>query len=294
MMLLDDGILEHEKFVRAIRLAGGDAVHLWLGLRAYCAKKLTDGRIHEDMLSEVKGPAGRARVKALTALQASGLVHTAEQRAACPDCKSADAAADGIWMHDYLQWSESREEAQERRVSNRERQRRLRSRSRVSNSVTDIVTNASVTPSVTGPHTIPDPGHTKPDQTEERAGARDPVRSVDPLMNPEETVMPSGLRERALEPGNAVDHLTKVLKVPRAVIVAELEDFCRFREAGAGMGDKRSYWLKHFRQLILNRAKRNELKPIGRVEHEANAEARPPRRIKTIAELEQEALNARP
>lgn len=88
-------------------------------------------------------------------------------------------------------------------------------------------------------------------------------------MNPEEAVLPDKFREKALEPGNAVDHLTATLRVPRAVIVAELEDFCRYREAGGGMGDRRPYWLKQFRTHVLRRAKANELKPIGAVEHAA-------------------------
>lgn len=123
---------------------------------------------------------------------------------------------------------------------------------------------------------VPDPDHgSDPGEHERGNGSPDtapPPTKPDPLMNPEETVMPSGLRERALEPNNAVDHLTRTLKVPRAVIVAELESFCRYREAGKGMGDKRPYWIKHFRQHVLDRADRGQLKPIGAVEHAATSE----------------------
>ena len=129
----------------------------------------------------------------------------------------------------------------------------------------------------------------------ERAQGATAGSAIDSTMNPEETLLDGpALRAKALEPGNAVDHLTATLKVPKAVIVAELEDFCRYREAGGGMGDRRSYWLKHFRQHVLRRAKNNELKPIGAVEHElAMARDAPVRKVKTIADLEQEALDAR-
>ena len=80
-------------------------------------KKLTDGKVPDDMLSEVKGPTGRARTKALAALMSVGLVHGQAERGACPKCESAPPGLDGLWMHDYLQWSESRSEAQARRQS---------------------------------------------------------------------------------------------------------------------------------------------------------------------------------
>ncbi len=287
MMGLDDGILAHPKFRRAVVLAGSEALHLWLGLRAYCSQQLTDGLVPEDMLRFVDGPEKpRARVNSLAALRAVGLVHDAVERAACETCRSAAHEGSGLWLHDYLQHSESRERALQRRANNRDRQRQLRAVSQRDSTGDEPDTKRhQANPSQ-------DPIQARP----KNAQARDHDRSVavfDPLMNPEETVMPEGLRQRALEPDNAVDHLTKTLKVPRAVIVAELEDFCRYREAGLGMGDKRAYWLKHFRQQVLNRAKRNELKPIGAVEHDANREARPPRKIKTLSEIEQEALDAR-
>lgn len=164
MMVVDDQVLEHPKFIRAVRLGDSGAAHLWLGLRAFCAQKLTDGYIEPDMEGETRGPRGRERVKALAALRAAGLVHDAAERAACERCRSAPHADGGLWMHDYLQWSESRTEAQARRVSNRDRQRKHRAGSHVSNGVTDDVsrvTEALVTP----PHTKPDPSHTNPDLT---------------------------------------------------------------------------------------------------------------------------------
>ena len=130
---LDDGILDHPKFIRAVKLGGSEAVHLWLGIRAYCAKLLTDGKVPSDMLDEVRGPKdSRRRAAALDALVTVGLLET---------------TADGVQMHDYLQWSKSRDVVLKQRESARERQ----AKSRGSHSVTGSVTHGAVTPSVTEP-----------------------------------------------------------------------------------------------------------------------------------------------
>jgi 5-methylcytosine-specific restriction endonuclease McrA len=92
---LDDGILEHPKFIRAVNSGGADALHLWLGLRAYCAKHLTDGFVPADMLDEVRGPKKpREREKAFETLISVGLLHREEDG--------------GLQMHDYLDWAPSR------------------------------------------------------------------------------------------------------------------------------------------------------------------------------------------
>jgi hypothetical protein len=81
---LDDGILEHPKFIRAIKLGGSEAVHLWLGLRAYCAKLLTDGKVPGDMLDEVRGPKdSKRRAAAMTALVTAGLLDLIEDGCRC-------------------------------------------------------------------------------------------------------------------------------------------------------------------------------------------------------------------
>lgn len=98
---LDDGILDHPKFIRAARRGGSDAIHLWLGLRAYCGQHLTDGHVPADMIDEVRGPKDpEKRAHALEVLK---------------DCKLLDERPDGIEMHDFLDWSASKEEILERR-----------------------------------------------------------------------------------------------------------------------------------------------------------------------------------
>lgn len=109
---LDDRILEHPKFIRAVKLGGSEVVHLWLGVRAYCGQLLTDGHVPADMIDEVRGPREpRKRAAALDALVEAGLIRRTPA---------------GLEMHDYLQWSSSRDEVLDRRLSARDRKRRNR------------------------------------------------------------------------------------------------------------------------------------------------------------------------
>lgn len=112
---LDDGILDHPKFVRAVAKGGGDVVHLWLGLRAYCSKNLSNGLIPSDMIDDVRGP--RDPEKRATAL------------AVLREVKLLDEHADGVAMHNYLKWSSSRREVLDRRKKARERKARSREES---------------------------------------------------------------------------------------------------------------------------------------------------------------------
>ncbi len=121
---LDDRILEHPKFIRAVKLAGSDAIHLWLGFRAYCGQNLTNGRVPADMLDEVRGPKDPKRRKAsLDALLAVGLL---------------DPLAGGdVQMHNFLKWSSSRDAVLERREKARARKQRSREPGAGSHAVTD-------------------------------------------------------------------------------------------------------------------------------------------------------------
>jgi len=109
---LDDQILNHPKFIRAVKLGGSDTVHMWLGIRAYCGQNLTDGFVPSDMLDEVRGPAGsKKRDAALKVLRDVGLLEPADG---------------GIQMHDFLQWSRSKSQV----LADRERARVRQAKSR--------------------------------------------------------------------------------------------------------------------------------------------------------------------
>lgn len=273
------------------------AFRLHITAGAWSAEEGTDGLVPPLVVGTLTAaPHGKKMLPVIQELVGGGLWEQTER---------------GYQIHDYLQWNMSAADLAARRgakvaaghVGGRRSgaQRRSKPEADASLLLKQNGSNGEAKPKPSpDPSPDPDPEDLRTDPKDLTGFAGDGVpeslgRSMDLLMNPEETLLDGPLlRQRAQEPGNAVDHLTKTLKVPRAVIVAELEDFCRYREAGAGMGDRRRLWLAHFRQQILNRAKRGELKAIGLVEHEANAEARAAvRKVKTVSELEQEALDAR-
>jgi hypothetical protein len=109
---LDDQILNHPKFIRAVKIGGSEAIHLWLGMRAYCSQNLTDGFIPSDMLDEVRGPKSeKARRSAMAALVEVNLVELRD---------------DGVALHDYLDWASSRDEVTQWRAKARERKAKSR------------------------------------------------------------------------------------------------------------------------------------------------------------------------
>jgi hypothetical protein len=114
---LDDQILNHPKFIRAIDAGGSDVWLLWCGLRAYCAQQLSDGFIPNDMLLEVRGPRdAKKRKAAMQVLKDKQLVHD---------------APGGVTLHDYLDWADSREEILMWRKKARDRKRKERGTSRL-------------------------------------------------------------------------------------------------------------------------------------------------------------------
>lgn len=87
---LDDQILNHPKFIRAVKLGGSETVHTWLGIRAYCAQNRTDGFVPADMLEEIRGPLGaEKRAAAVKVLRKVGLL---------------DSAVGGVQMHNFSKW----------------------------------------------------------------------------------------------------------------------------------------------------------------------------------------------
>lgn len=109
---LDDQILNHPKFIRAVAKGGSAVVHLWLGLRAYCSQQLSDGFIPDDMMAEIRGPTdSRSRIKATNCLAECNLLHRGDK---------------GWWLHDYLDHSSSRAQVLAWREANRKRKRQSR------------------------------------------------------------------------------------------------------------------------------------------------------------------------
>ncbi len=100
---VDDGFLSHPKTVKAVQLGGSAAIHLWLALRLYSGKHLTDGLIDSFMVVELSlGLHSRTRKRALAALLESGLL---------------DPCGDGNYqLHDYSDWAPSRATVEKRKA----------------------------------------------------------------------------------------------------------------------------------------------------------------------------------
>lgn len=126
------------------------------------------------------------------------------------------------------------------------------------------------------PDPVPDPGSDRGERERGSAPAAPPAH--DPCMNPEETAIPLDLREKATATGGAIDQLMAHLKLPKAVLLDYLDrKYLPYWTIGKGMGERRSYWLKHLRQQILEAADRGHLKAAGLIQHEAAMPAHKPR-----------------
>lgn len=77
---LDDDMLDHPKWVRALRDGGSAAIHLWMRLACWCSRQRTDGLVPGNLVGDI-GKIGRSKRlrRALAALLEQGLCeHTAD------------------------------------------------------------------------------------------------------------------------------------------------------------------------------------------------------------------------
>jgi hypothetical protein len=66
---VDDDMLDHEKWRRALREGGDAALTVWWRLSSWCSRRLTDGRIPADMVAEIAClERSKSRTRALQAL----------------------------------------------------------------------------------------------------------------------------------------------------------------------------------------------------------------------------------
>lgn len=247
---LDDRILEHPKFIRAVKLAGSEAVHLWLGLKAYCGQHLTDGEIPADMLDEVRGPSDKKkRAAALEALVTVGLVE-----------RHADGS---LWLHDYLQWSSSRETVLDRREKARERKARSRDPSRRDNQRDSAQTDADVTPAVTNPSSL-SPSPPLPNQEREREREPQP-RADDKTPKATETRCPRDLLGQP-KAQQAIAEFAEAYPQYRVEQIRDgAEEFVRYWTVGGGAEEAREDWFKKLRVDLKAKCDGGTLRPMAEV-----------------------------
>lgn len=163
---LDDGMLDHPKWIRAITLGGDEVVTVWLRLLSWCSRNLTDGLIPGDMVAQVAQlKAGAKRAKALRALEEARLITRGE--------------GEEIVMVDYLERnpSASQVRADRERKIEAQRKRRLGGNEAGLHSMSEA--GACSVPS----HPIPIPSHS---EREERALGND--------TEPEQTETPTHIQ----------------------------------------------------------------------------------------------------
>jgi hypothetical protein len=149
---LDDGMLDHPKWIRAIALGGDEVVTVWLRLLSWCSRNLTDGHVPGDMVAQVAQlKAGIKRSKALRALEEARLITRGE--------------GEEITIVDYLERnpSASQVRAERERKIEAQRKRRLGAREAELHATTEA--EPCSVPS--HPHPIPSP------EREERALGND-------------------------------------------------------------------------------------------------------------------------
>lgn len=184
---LDDQILNHPKFIRAVKLGGAETVFLWLGIRAYCGQLLTDGFVPSDMLDEVRGPLNaKKRAAALQVLV---------------EVRLLDPCDGGFRMHDFLDWSRSKAQVLADRERARERQARSRGMSRRDSpgdfgDRSGCVTMASASASGSASGSSDLQGGSKPVRSDPAEAPPDPPRVKDPFGDSFASLYP----EPAIEP----------------------------------------------------------------------------------------------
>lgn len=129
MITIKEELLTHEKLVRAVAVAGYEALGVWLAIKGYCATKLTDGFIPERDLLALKLPrplAAKALQKTIRALVECGDIDRDGNRGA----GLLDLANNGYQMHDYLDHSNAREQVELSREKQRLKKQQQRDRAR--------------------------------------------------------------------------------------------------------------------------------------------------------------------
>ncbi|MGV9756973.1 hypothetical protein ACWDUC_14300 [Streptomyces tricolor] len=124
---LDDGFDSHPK----VRKAGNAAVGLFVRLGVHATKHLTEGHLDGDIVRDY-GTAATIR-KLITV----GMLH--EPGHGCPRCPQP--AADGYYIHDYLDYNKSRAQIEAAREAARKRQQRGRDTARANRNARDSAAN---------------------------------------------------------------------------------------------------------------------------------------------------------
>lgn len=126
MILIKEEFIGGEKFRRAVKLGGSDAIVMWLALKCYCSQHPdTEGFVPAEELKDLPGAPRRAG-KALQALVECGRLLPRGERGA----GLVEVTEHGWQMHDYGDHAPAPEELELRREKGRLRQQAHRENKR--------------------------------------------------------------------------------------------------------------------------------------------------------------------
>jgi hypothetical protein len=139
---MEDDMLDHPKWRRALRDGGDAALTVWWRLCSWCARRLTDGEVPADMVEEIAQSKGsKTRSKALRALVEASLL--------------ARRCDGGVSIVDYLERNPSRSEVEQERGRRASSQRNRRSTDRVTGHAGTSDPERNEVPSQSHPNPIP-------------------------------------------------------------------------------------------------------------------------------------------
>jgi hypothetical protein len=156
---IDEHAINHPKF----RALSDGAFRLWVEGMAYCQVNLTDGFIPDAALKQFRyySPKRRAMLTTVLIPGKGPMWH--------------DHEAGGIWVHDYLDWNECRDQVIHQRQQAKQRMQSLRESVRPNNTRTFAVRSANVLQRTNTE--VRDPHHTTPRRSKEQndLGPKEPA-----------------------------------------------------------------------------------------------------------------------
>jgi len=187
MIVIKEEFVGSDKYRRAAKLGGSDAIVLWLALKCYASKyPRTLGFIPSEAIADLPGAPKRTR-KAFDALLACGeLLPSGERGAGLVEW------VDGGWqLHDYLDHSVAPEELELRKEKARLKKQRQRAEQRqeleelreIGEAIEGLGQRGDMSPGTDGGHV---PGTPRGDNggASPRAGARPPASASPRVPNP--------------------------------------------------------------------------------------------------------------
>ena len=190
---IDDDMLDHPKWRRAIKLGGDGVVAMWVRLTSYCSRRLTDGHIPAELVEQV-AEVGRSKQRArqLEALYQCELVTRPSHDRAEDEPRPSLGRATIV---DYLERNPAAAEVRARRVRRAESQKNRRLNENEAGHAE--TSDASLKPASESLPARPGPSRSHPDPGSDPAAAKDltgqsangPARSLlPPVANPEQPV----------------------------------------------------------------------------------------------------------